>query len=314
MSFSPNSYTHTSMSASVLSSVGTISEEYAEGVSEETFATFYNERKNLRFTILHTRREELHSLLKQAQDLLNSAQNYFAIQKKTVLYHKKVFKKKFNALTRGFKSSGSQEYKKQFLEPNEKKLKLWEDLANDLQFLWNKLLRETQSIEIRSKRDGGVCGVYKENDGQVEWQEGLHHGVCGVYHPYYEEIEWKQIFNQSVCGVWNPQQEEIQWRASATGGVNGCYNPMTRNVEWREHKGSGVCGVYNPVEEMVQWNSCPSGGIVGWYDQRERKIHWHKSRYHGLGAIVQKAGTGVYMSVSSNLRLLVQNEMEPSFG
>merc|ERR1712216_176951 len=104
------------------------------------------------------------------------------------------YEAQFSAVQRGLKFFGGQvsQYRAEHVEPAWKQLRNASDENCQAQDLGQRVEEGLKPVEIRTKWNGSVCGVWDPMMKQVQWQEEWHGGVAGVWNPCTQQIEWRR--------------------------------------------------------------------------------------------------------------------------
>ncbi len=121
-----------------------------------------------------TRRENMTSLKPRAKALVDRAE--------------KVTTELYEAVTEALKESNGA-----VVASLQERLITASDLADRVRQLHESIDAEAEDVEVRTLHDIGICGVYNELTGKVEWKQEGKQGLSGRYNPTTKRIDWIPI-------------------------------------------------------------------------------------------------------------------------
>ena len=174
----------------------------------------------------------------------------------------------------------------ELVAPAEARLATARTTAARARALRDSIRTEAQPVGVRTSYSSGICGVYNEATGKVEWREQFGRGVAGAYDPATRRVRWESHFG-AIDLIRDPTTGRIE-RGTGVSGVAGYVDPRTQRARF-ETAVHGHAVVVDRQGNIHRQNNV-SGAIVGWLDPASGEPKFQSGRFNDGAAVVYRDG------------------------
>jgi hypothetical protein len=236
-------------------------------------------------TQARTRREDVATLIPQASKLVADSEAELAQDKQIASDAATKFRQKFSASPM---SREAQAYKIEIVTPAQQHVHAAELALKHARAARESVVREAQPVEVRSLFGGGICGVYNELTGKVDWKTQIDGGIAGVYDPVKADVQWVSQLGGGAAVVREASGEIVSKRTIGSG-IAGYVDPATGKAQFITDFDSGVAAIVDDKGVLHQ-ESHLLNGVAAYVDPADGKVKFTDPKYHEGVAAVYRYG------------------------
>ncbi len=232
-----------------------------------------------------TRREDVASLVPQADGIVKDAQDELAQDQKLANDAQAKYLKKFSPFSM---SRESRAFKIEIVTPAQQHLHAAQLALSHAQAVRDSVKQEAQPVEVRRQFSSGICGIYNEASGKVEWKSQIDGGVAGAYDSATKQVQWASQIDGGAAIV-RLQNGTLVPKTQIGMGIAGYVDPQTHDAKFITDFASGVAAIVDD-KGVLHKESHFQSGVAGYIDPADGQAKFTDPSFHEGVAVIYRYG------------------------